>query len=171
MKRLNDYFQGDKQKKSISHRMSLSGKLEAIVGNYFLYGAGIPDNDIQVLYYDSTVGVYDEIPLVEENIVAYIFGNESIAFVREDMLEKLKKDTEEYELVFIPVHSFEADELRIDVELGIPSLFRGIIWIDDDFMRDENIEFDFAAFDIIDSGKKYVNPNHFSVANLMDALS
>ena len=171
MKRLNDYFIEKEKNECPNHRMSLCGKLEAIIGNYFLSGAGIPDNDIQVLYYDSTVGLYDEIPLVKENIVAHILEKENMAFVRDGMLEKLKRDTEEYELVFIPVHSFETDELYIDVEMGIPSWLDDILWIDDDFMSDENIEFDFEAFDIIDSGEKYVNPKHFSVADLVDALS
>lgn len=170
MKRLNDYFITDKRKKDINHRISLCGKLEAIIGNYFLFGAGNPDNDIQILYYDSTVGFYDAIPRVKENIVAYILENENLAFVRQDMHEKLKKDTEEYELVLIPVHSFETEELYIDLEMEMPLLLKDIIWIDDDFMNDENIEFDFEAFDIIDSGEKYINPKHFSVVNLVDTL-
>ncbi len=170
MKRLNDYFIIDKRKKDINHRMSLCGKLEAMIGNYFLSGAGNPYNDIQVLYYDSTVGFYDAIPRVKENIVAYILENENLVFVRQDMYEKLKKDTEEYELVLIPVHSFEAEELYVDLEMEMPFLLKYIIWIDDDFMNDENIEFNFEAFDIIDSGEKYINPKHFSVVDLVDAL-
>lgn len=38
-------------------------------------------------------------------------------------------------------------------------------------MSDENIEFDFEAFEIIDSGEKYVNPKHFSVVDIVAALS
>jgi len=170
MKRLNDYFYIDKQKKHIKHRISLCGKLEAIIGNYFLSKVGIPENDIQILYYDSSIGFYDAVPLVKENIVAYILDNEDIVFVREDMFQKLKNDTEEYELVFVPVHSFEEDELYVDVDMEMPPLLKDIIWIDDDFMNNENIEFDFGAFDIIDSGKKYINPRHFSVVDLVDAL-
>lgn len=170
MKRLNDYFFSTSQRKEIEYRMSLCGKLEAMLGNYYLYGAGIPNNNIQVLYYDSTVKFYDVVPLVKENIVAYIFKNENVAFVKEDMLTKLKKDTEEYELVCIPVNSFEKDEFYIDREMKIPLLLKNIIWIDDDFMNDENIEFDFEAFDIIDSGEKYINPKHFSVMDLVNAL-
>ena len=170
MKRINDYLLSKKQKKVLMHRTSLCGKLEAIIGNYFLYGAGIPDNDIEIVYYDSTVGLYDEIPLIKENIVAYIVDNESVAFVREDMLMKFKKDTEEYGLIFIPVSSFEQDEFYIDMETEIPLLLKNIIWVDDDFMNDENIEFDFEAFDIIDSDIKYVNPKHFSVSDIINAL-
>lgn len=170
MKRLNDYFFINQQKKYIKPRMSLCGKLEAMIGNYFLRGAGIPDNDIQVLYYDGTVGFYDVMPLKKENIVAYVLENEKLVFVREDMLEKLKKDIEEYELIFVPVCSFDSHELYIESEMELPSFMRDITWIDDDFMNDENIEFDYDAFEIIDSGKKYVNPKHFSVASLVDSL-
>ena len=46
MKILNDYLSVNKQKKDINHRISLCGKLEAIIGNYFLLGAGNPDNEI-----------------------------------------------------------------------------------------------------------------------------
>lgn len=167
MKRLNDYLSINKQKNDINHRVSLCGKLEAIIGNYFMSGAGNPDNDIRVLYYDSTVGFDDEIPRVKENIVAYIFVNENLAFVREDMYEKLKKDTKEYELILVPVNSFDTDELHIDLEVEIPLFLDNVTWIDDDFLNDENIEFDFEAFDIIDSGEKYINPKHFSVEDFV----
>lgn len=83
MKKINDYFLIKKQKTEIKYKISLCGKLEAMIGNYFLSGAGNPD---------------------------------------------------------------------------------------DDFMNDENIEFDFEAFDIIDSNIKYVNPKHFSVLDLINAL-
>ena len=69
---------------------------------------------------------------------------------------------------YIP--SFETDEIYIDIEAKIPSLFRKYFWIDDDFLNDENIEFDFEAFDIIDSGEIYINPKHFSVLDLVGAL-
>lgn len=170
MKRLNDYLSVDRRKKDIKHRISLCGKLEAIIGNYFLSGAGIPDNDIQVLYYDSTVGFYDTVPLEKENIVAYIFEEENLAFVRDDMYTKIKKDTEEYELEIIPVHSFETDEFYIDLEMEIPFFLKNVVWVDDDFMNDENIKFDFEAFHIIDSGEKYINPMHFSIAKLVAVL-
>ena len=102
--------------------------------------------------------------------MAYIFENENVAFVREDMITKFKKDTEEYDLVSIPVGSFENDEFFVDREMDMPRLFKNIIWIDDDFMNDENIEFDFQAFEVIDSGEKYVNPKHFSVIDLIKGL-
>jgi len=170
MKRINDCFLSAKKREEVKQWISLCGKLEAVVGNYFLSGAGIPDNEIQILYYDSTVGLDDEIHKVKENIIAYIFENENVAFVREDMLAKFKKDTEEYDLVSIPVGSFETDEFYFDRETDMPHLLKNIVWVDDDFMNDENIKFDFQAFEIIDSGEKYVNPKHFSVMDLVNVL-
>ena len=170
MKRLNDYFFNIKPTSEKEQRMSLCGKLEAIIGNYLLMGVGVSDNGVETLYYDSSIGFYDSVPRKKENIVAYIVENETVAFVLEDMLPKLKKDTEEYGLVFIPVKSFDTDEFYIDREMEIPSFLKNITWIDDDFLSDENIEFDFEAFDIIDSGEKYINPSHFSITELVSVL-
>ncbi len=170
MKRINDYFVKTNQKRTTEKRISLCGKLEAMVGNYFLSGAGVPGESVETLYYDSAVGFYDCVPLLKKNIVAYIVENETVAFVRADMLVKFLADTEEYGLIYIPVDSFDAEEFYIDREMGIPHLLDPVVWIDDDFMSDGNIEFDFEAFDIIDSGKKYLNPKHFSISNLIDVL-
>lgn len=170
MKRINDYFVNRKVISNHKPWISLCGKLEAIVGNYFLSDAGVPDKCIETLYYDSTVGFYDAIPLVKENVVAYIFDDEKVAFVREDMLTKFKNDTEEYNLVYIPVTSFDAEEFYFEREMDSPTFLKEILWIDDDFMNDENLAFDFELFDIIDSGVKYVNPKHFSISDLIELL-
>ncbi len=170
MKRINDYFVQTKQNKTTAKRISLCGKLEALVGNYFLSGAGVPEECIETVYYDPTVGFYDSVPLIKENIIAYILENETVAFVRADMLAKFQADTEEYGLIYIPVDSFDAEEFYLDRQMKIPHFLEPIMWIDDDFMNDENIEFDFEAFDIIDSGEKYLNPKHFSVEKLIDAI-
>ena len=50
---------------------------------------------------------------------------------------------------------------------SLPSEFSNLIWIDDDFMDDENIPFDFAKFAIIDEDRDYLNPKHFSVNQLI----
>ena len=170
MVRLNDYFIDIKPASEKTQKWSLCGKLEAIIGNYLLLGGGVSGNGIETLYYDSSIGFYDAVPTKKENIVAYIVENETVAFVLEDMLPKLKKDTEEYGLVFIPVKSFDTEEFYIDRKMEMPSFLKGVTWIDDDFMSDENIEFDFNAFEIIDSGTKYINPNHFSIAALVNYL-
>ncbi len=170
MKRINDYLVKTNQKRTTEEKISLCGKLEVMVGNYFLSGAEVPGEGVETLYYDSTVRFYDCVPLVKKNIVAYIVEDETVAFVRADMLAKFQADTEEYGLIYIPVDSFDVEEFYIDREMGIPHLLESVVWIDDDFMSDENIEFDFEAFDIIDSGEKYLNPKHFSVKKLIDAI-
>lgn len=170
MIRLNDYFINKKPISEKKQKMSLCGKLEAIIGNYLLLGVGVSENGIETLYYDSSIGFYDSVSTKKENIVAYIVENETVAFVLEGMLPKLKKDTEEYGLVYIPVKSFDAEEFYIDRKMEIPLFLKGITWVDDDFMSDENIEFDFDAFEIIDSGTKYINPNHFSIEALVNYM-
>lgn len=171
MKKLNDYFPSARgNPPPASRQMSLSGKLEAIVGGYFLSGAGIPGKNVQTLYHDPTVDFYDAVSLKEENIVAYILTKEKIAFVREDRAEQILRDAREFGLTYIPVTSFRRPELSIDLARTIPAPLRKITWIDDDFLNDENIEFDFKAFEIIDSGQKYLNPKHFSTIDLIAAL-
>lgn len=187
MKRLNDYFVRAGAEKETEHRISLCGKLEAVIGNYFLAGAGSPDEDVYTLYYDPDIRLGnagplvserafsyllgDAVRLVPENIVAYILKNEMVAFVLEDMAAKVKEDTAEYGLVCVPVASFEADAFYVDTDAEIPGLLKRIVWADDDFLNDASIAFDDEAFEVIDSGVKYVNPKHFSVLDLIRALS
>lgn len=150
--------------------ISLCGKLEAYIGNYFLSGTSVPGQEVETLYYDPSVGLEDEIEFKEENIVAYFVAEESIAFVKEEMLEKLKQDTEEYEIYFIPVESFDLEILCINQNKEIPDYLKDIIWVDDAFMLDATIPFDYEAFEIIDSKVDYLNPNHFSVSQLIRLL-
>ena len=169
---LFDFFNRKKKlRKEAFPQLSLCGHLEAIVGQYFLYGVGI--SDIETLYYDSTAGHHDAIATKKENIVAYFINNEKIAFVRRDMQSKLLNDTEGYNISFIPVESFEVECLNRETLEQISEYFNNwesILWVDDDFMNDENREFDFPAFEIIDSGTKYLNPRHFSLKQLISVL-
>ena len=168
---LNDFFETKiKNKIEDNQQISLCGKLEVVVGNYFLSGAGIPEPDFEILYYDPKVGVDDAIDLVKENIVAYITPDERYIFVLQNMMEKIKQDTEEYGLIYIPVNSFDREELCINQERELPDFLKNVLWIDDDFLNDGSIPFDFSAFDIIDSGNPYVNPKHFSVSELFRVL-
>ena len=68
--------------------ISLCGKLEAYIGNYFLSGASIPDNKIETLYYDASIDKDDSVELIERNIVAYYMADESIAFVKKEIAQK-----------------------------------------------------------------------------------
>lgn len=53
----------------------------------------------------------------------------------------------------------------------LPKTFGNVEWIDDDFMNDENIPFDYDSFEKIDSGIPYLNPKHFSVKNLVSVAN
>ncbi|SKA71067.1 hypothetical protein SAMN02745111_02152 [Eubacterium uniforme] len=158
----------EKKDKS-TKRVSLCYKLEAIIGNYHLAGAGL--DDIETLYYDSDMGIDDAISLSKDKIVAYFLENESFAFVRMDLLTKLKADTEEFDIKYIPVKNFETEVLNKELLEEYFDKSRKIEWIDDDFMNDDSIEFDYEAFEIIESGIKYLNPKHFSVNQLISSLN
>ena len=50
---LNDYFHaGSKADKG---SISVSGKLEAFIGNYFVSGEGMPDTKLLLIYYDPKI--------------------------------------------------------------------------------------------------------------------
>ena len=40
-------------------------------------------------------------------------------------------------------------------------------WINDDFLNNEKLEFDYEKYELIDAGVKYLNPKHFSVKNFV----
>lgn len=48
--------------------ISLCGKLEAYIGNYFLAGASIPDNKIETLYYDASIDKDDSVELIDSKV-------------------------------------------------------------------------------------------------------
>ena len=50
----------------------------------------VPGQKVEILYYDPYVGLEDEIEFKEENILAYFIAEESIAFVKEEMLKKIQ---------------------------------------------------------------------------------
>lgn len=153
---------------------SLSCKLEVYVGNYFVSGAwGLDEIEIEIVYYDEKVEKDDCVNLIKDNIIAYVIyddDDKTYAFVLEKILEKFISDTIEYGLTYIPVTDFDSEEFCIDINNNVPELFKNVTWIQDDFMNDEKIEFDFEAFYQIDSGIRYINPNHFSINKLMPFL-
>ncbi len=169
MIKLNDYFHLDKQ--ATKGSMSLSGKLEAIVGNYFVSGEGNPDETIYTIYYDPTIdSYYDSVELVDKNLIGYVTSDYEYAFIKKSVLEKFKRDTEEYNMTIIPVDDLDGQELSINDECSFPDYVSAVTWIRDDFLYDKDIEFDYDAFEKIDSGMKYLNPDHFSVKELIRAI-
>ena len=149
--------------------ISLCGKLEAFVGGYFLSNV-LPESKVETLYYDATIdNIYDAVDTIEKNIVAYFVNDESIAFVKSEVLEKLKKETEEYGITYVEVNDFYQEVLFVD-KGNIPDYLQEIIWIDDDFLSDDKLDFDYDAFELIDSKVIYLNPKHFSVYQMVCAL-
>jgi len=151
-----------------AQRISLCGKLEGIVGNYFVRGAGVPEEwPLQTIFYDSEVDSYTEkVKLTQENIVAFVDANDKWAFVLNKHMEKFKEDTAEYGIKYVGVESFREEVLCCSAPDLLPEEFQNLRWIDDDFMSDETIPFDFEAFAEIDEGVEYLNPKHFSVMQL-----
>ena len=167
MNKINQYFHNKKQ--SIRGSISITGKLEAYVGKYYVSGEGIKEN-IYLIYYDSEVDKYEAVDDTKENLVACVTADYEYAFVKESILEKFKEDTLEYNITLIPVKDFDVEELCIDNNNSLPSFLSEIIWINDDFLSDENMDFDYEAFERIDSGIVYLNPNHFSVNEMIQAI-
>lgn len=160
------------EKRSSTNQASISlcGKLEAFIGNYFLSNV-FPESEVETLYYDATIDdMYDTVDLVEKNIVAYYVNDESISFVKSDMFEKLQKETEEYGITYIKIDDFDEEVLLVNLDKDMPKYLKKILWIDDDFLCNEAIPFDYDAFEIIDSKVDYLNPKHFSVKQLIRAL-
>ena len=143
--------------------ISLSGWLEAFVEHYFVYGEGGGSKAFHWLtvYYDPDIDpIYEAVEAILANVVAYVSSDYRWSFVLSGHLEKFRKDTAGYGMVYLPVPDFREEALQC-------SRISGILWIDDDFMDDENIPFDFESFSLIDDGVDYLNPKHFSVARLI----
>lgn len=63
--KLTNLFKRDSRSK-----ISLCGKLEYIIGNYFLSGSGGCSHEIETLYYDSTVKSHDSFLLSKDKVIA-----------------------------------------------------------------------------------------------------
>lgn len=150
--------------------ISLCGKLEAFVGNYFLSNV-FPESRVEILYYDATVGLYDAVEMIEKNIVACFVDEESVGFVKSDFYEKLQRETDEYGITYICVDDFSDEQLCVNLSHELPVFLQDILWVNDDFLSDDSAPFDYDAFEIIDSKADYLNPAHFSVLQLIRELN
>lgn len=67
---LNDYFHQNKLENE--GKKSVSGKLEAFVGNYFVSGEGCPGETILLIYYDPKIDSrYSAVECIKENLIAF----------------------------------------------------------------------------------------------------
>ena len=71
---LNNYFHNDKL--ANEGTISVSGKLEAFIGNYFVSGEGCPGETVLLIYYDPKIdSYYNAVECIKENLVnAFPFG-------------------------------------------------------------------------------------------------
>ena len=167
MKDLCQYFTSNTQYLKEYH-MSISGKLEAIVGNYLVSGEGNPEEILYAVYFDASVdSFYNAVECREENLIAVVTSDYAYAFVLDSMLDMFCKDTKEYGITYIPVTGFEKKEFMLSKYDTLPEFMSNVRWIRDDFLYDDSIEFDFVAFEEIDNGTDYLNPDHFSVKELV----
>lgn len=150
--------------------ISLWCKLEAIIGNYFLSEItyGVYRGLWNTIYFDPEVNSETEcVECIPENLIGYVDRKERWVFILNKYLKKFKEDTTEYNLKYIGVPSMQEKILQCSYIGSLPNEFSQVSWIDDDFMDDEKVPFDFVKFAIIDSGKNYLNPKHFSVNQLI----
>ncbi len=166
---LNDYFHaGSKADKG---SISVSGKLEAFIGNYFVSGEGMPDTKILLIYYDPKIdSLYNAVECIMENLIACMTADYEYAFVKESVFQKFSKDISEYNTTIIPVSDFDEQELSVNEREYLPGFLSDICWIRDDFLSNEDIEFDYDAFEVIDDGVDYINPDHFSVNEIISYI-
>jgi hypothetical protein len=88
---LNDYFHNEK--KASNGSISVSGKLEAYIGNYFVSGEGILDEKLLLIYYDPEIdNIYDAVECTKENLIACMTVDYQYAFVKRDFLQKFSGD-------------------------------------------------------------------------------
>ena len=168
---LNDYLGSEKM--SCHADISLSGWLEAIIGNYYLAGEGSSMEDFHwiAVYFDAAIdSSYECVEQIPANLVAYVSSDYRWSFVLNRFIEKFKKDTSDYRMRYILVTDFWKENLKCSCTELLPQEFSNIVWIDDDFMSNENIPFDFDKFSLIDNGVPYLNPKHFSVEQLISVM-
>ena len=163
MKAIDDFL--EYKPKPHQPAISLCGKLEGIIGNYFVSQVtnGIFDGLWYSIYYDSSVDYLKEAVKRDHNLIGYVDKSIRWAFVLEKHSQKFKEDTAEYGLTYIEVPSFEQEILQCHHPDDLPSEFADILWIDDDFLNDDMLPFDFDLFARIDAGESYLNPKQFSV--------
>lgn len=167
---LTEYFHAPDQRKTNKADISLSGVLEAFVGNYYVSGDGAWDPAFHwlTIYYDPSIDTdFEAVETISSNIVAYVSSDYRWGFVLNRHLQKFRKDASDYDISCIPVPDFESESLQCLHPERLPDAFSDLLWIDDDFLNDETIPFDFDRFALIDTGVCYLNPKHFSAAQLI----
>lgn len=149
-------------------RISLCGYLEAIIGKYYLYQVGNPYECWYAIYYDASIDKYNEcVEIIDKNLMGYIYWDNRVAFVFNRFLEQFINDTLDYNVYYIGLDSLEEECLECRRYFDYREHILPALWIDDDFLNDEKISFDYNKFELIDEGVQYLNPKHFSAKNFV----
>ena len=82
-------------------------------------------------------------------------------------LERFINDTVDYEVHYVGVDSLDEECIECRRYSDYCEYILPDLWIDDDFLNDEKLAFDYEKFELIDAGVKYLNPKHFSVKNFV----
>jgi len=140
--------------------LSLEGHLEVYCGRYFVRGD--PDG-LEYIYWPVDENNLHKALQDRSFIVAIVSEKAGFAFVRDEMYDKFRADTKDYRFTYVRLDSLTEENLMCEHPERLPQEYRHIVWIDDDFMNDDKIDFDYEAFEVIDSGADYLNPKHFSI--------
>lgn len=139
---------------SLEAKLVLTGKY---VEGYECYSGWSP------IYFTPNGHADWEAVCMPENLIGYVDLEEQSVFILAQYQRMFQDDTLEYGLQYISVPSLQDEILEYtDIE-NILAGVSDIIWVDDDFLYDENLPFDFETFRRIDEGISYLNPKHFSV--------
>ena len=148
--------------------ISLCGHLEAVIGNYFLSQAGNPEAYWYAIYYDLSVDGYSEcVEITDKNLIGYVYCDDRVAFVLNSFLERFINDTVDYDIHYVGVDSLDEECIECSRYSDYCEHILPALWIDDDFLNNEKLEFDYEKFELIDTGVKYLNPKHFSVKSFV----
>ena len=82
-------------------------------------------------------------------------------------LERFVNDTVDYHIHYVGVDSLDKECIECRRYFDYCEHILPALWIDDDFLNNEKLEFDYEKFELIDTGIKYLNPKHFSVKNFV----
>lgn len=142
---------------------------------YYVFGEGGEYCDGINIYYDRDFDYIEGRPkyildLNPEYLIALVSVKLRTAFVLDYFFEQFRRDTSGMGLAYVPVGSFVKKSFFCSDVEKLPENLSAIRWIDDDFMYDGDREFDFELFYEIDSGVKFLNPNHFSLLEIFDYI-
>ncbi len=121
------------------------------------------------IYYDSSVDGYNEcVEITDKNLIGYVYCDDRVAFVLNSFLERFINDTVDYNIHYVGVESLDEECIECRRYFDYCEHILPALWIDDDFLNNEKLEFDYEKFELIDTGIKYLNPKHFSVKSFVE---